>query len=51
MEKYQRPKQIRREYRNLGGKFKGGKLAPIMAVPIYGSETGLLNQNVVMVGW
>lgn len=48
MEKYQRPKQIRREYRNLGGKFKGGKLAPIMAVPIYGSETGILNQNVVM---
>lgn len=39
-------KSVRREYRHMAGKFKTGKLPPIMAVPFLGGESGLLEQTV-----
>ena len=44
--KYQRPISKRRESRSLGGRFKGGKLAPVMAVPMRESETAILSQSI-----
>lgn len=38
----------RRESRNLVGRFRGGKLAPVMAVPYLGGEGGMLSQTITM---
>lgn len=45
---YQTPRNIRRESRTLVGRFRGGKLVPVMAVPVRGSEGGLLSQQITM---
>lgn len=44
--KYMRPRGLRREGRNLAGRFRGGKLAPVIAVPFRESESGMLQQRV-----
>ena len=36
---------VRRESRNIAGRFRGGKLAPVMAVPFLGGEGGMLSQT------
>lgn len=38
----------RRESRNIAGRFRGGKLAPVMAVPFLGGEGGVLNQQITL---
>lgn len=38
----------RREVRNIVGRFRGGKLAPVMAVPFLGGEGGTLSQAVMV---
>ncbi|ETD01613.1 hypothetical protein [Rhodobacter capsulatus] len=43
---YQTKRNVRREARTLMGRFKAGKLAPVMAVPVKGSEGGMLSQSV-----
>lgn len=48
MTKYQTPISIRRENRTLVGRFRGGKLAPVMAVAVRGSEGGMLSQRVTL---
>jgi len=35
----------RRESRNIAGRFRGGKLAPVMAVPFKAGEGGMLSQT------
>lgn len=46
MSKYQNAINTRREARTLAGRFKGGKLAPIMATLFRESESGMLSQSV-----
>ncbi|MBW4983472.1 hypothetical protein KZZ07_13065 [Mameliella sp. CS4] len=41
-----KPRAIRREARTLAGRFRGGKLAPVMAVPFVGSESGSVTQSI-----
>lgn len=43
---YQTKRNLRREARTLMGRFKAGKLCPVMAVPVKGSEGGMLSQSV-----
>jgi len=43
---YQTKRNVRREARTLMGRFKAGKLCPVMAVPVKGSEGGILSQTV-----
>ena len=43
---YQKKRNVRREARTLMGRFKAGKLAPVMAVPVKGSEGGMLSQTI-----
>lgn len=43
---YQEARNVRREARTLVGRFRGGKLVPVMAVPVRGNEGGLLSQTV-----
>lgn len=38
----------RRESRNIAGRFRGGKLCPVMAVPFLGGEGGMLNQTATL---
>lgn len=38
----------RREMRNLVGRFRGGKLAPVMATAVKGGESGMLSQAINM---
>lgn len=45
---YQTPRNTRRESRTLVGRFRGGKLVPLMAVPVRGNEGGLVSQSVTM---
>lgn len=45
---YQQSRATRRESRSLVGRFKAGKLAPVMAVAVRGSESGFLSQSVTM---
>lgn len=42
---YQTPRTQRRESRTPAGRFRGGKLAPVMAVAVRGSEGGMLSQT------
>lgn len=46
MSKYQRATSTRRESRTLAGRFRGGKLAPVMAVPFRESESAILSQRI-----
>lgn len=46
--KYMKPRAVRRESRNPAGRFRGGKLSPVMAVPFRESESGILNQSAVL---
>ena len=46
MTKYQQPSSTRRESRTIAGRFRGGKLNPVMAVPFRESESGILSQTV-----
>lgn len=39
------PRNTRRESRNLAGRFRGGKLAPVMIVPFLPGESGMLSQR------
>ncbi|WP_380059023.1 hypothetical protein ACFE33_15850 (plasmid) [Falsihalocynthiibacter sp. SS001] len=48
MSKYMRPRTIRREAQSLAGRFRGGKLAPVMAQVFQGSESGILKENITM---
>ena len=48
MSKNQRPTQMRREYRDRTGRFRAGRLAPVMAVGIRGNEGGMLSQSITM---
>lgn len=43
---YQEAKNTRREARTLVGRFRGGKLAPVMAVAVRGNEGGIVSQTV-----
>ena len=45
---YQTPRNVRRESRTLVGRFRGGKLAPVMAVAVRPSEGGVLSQSITM---
>lgn len=38
----------RRESRNIAGRFRGGKLAPVLATPFLGGEGGVLQQTITM---
>lgn len=42
---YQNARNVRRESRTLVGRFRGGKLAPVMAVAVKGNEGGVLSQT------
>lgn len=44
--RYMSAKAQRREARNIAGRFRGGKLAPVMAVPFLGSESGSVQQSI-----
>jgi len=44
--KYMKPRATRREMRSVGGRFKGGKLAPVAATVIRESESAVLNQKI-----
>lgn len=46
LSKYMQPRGYRREGRTLAGRFRGGKLSPVMAVPFRESESGVINQTV-----
>lgn len=48
MVNYQKPRSTRRELRTLGGRFRGGKLAPVMATAFRESESGVLDQSIVL---
>lgn len=44
--RYQQPTSTRRESRTISGRFRGGKLAPVMAVALRESESCMLSQSV-----
>lgn len=46
LSKYMRPRGTRTESRTLAGRFRGGKLAPVMAVALRESESGTVSQAV-----
>ncbi len=48
MKSYQTPKNVRREARSRTGRFRGGKLNPVMAVGIRGNEGGVLSQTLTL---
>ncbi|RWR47183.1 hypothetical protein EOW66_17320, partial [Sinirhodobacter huangdaonensis] len=43
---YQDARNVRREARTLVGRFRGGVLAPVMAVAVRGNEGGFVSQKV-----
>ncbi|ARC88800.1 hypothetical protein [Rhodovulum sp. MB263] len=45
---YQNARNVRRESRTLVGRFRGGKLAPVMAVAVRGNEGGFLSQKITL---
>lgn len=45
LSKYMKPTATRRESRTLAGRYRGGKLAPVMAVPFRESESGVISQT------
>lgn len=48
MSKYQMTRNVRREANTKVGRFRGGKLAPVMAVAVKGSEGGMLSQTITL---
>lgn len=48
MQNYQSARNVRRESRTVVGRFRGGKLAPVMAVPVKGNEGGMLSQKITL---
>lgn len=48
MTTYQNARTTRREARTITGRFRGGKLAPVMAVAVRPSEGGMLSQTITM---
>jgi hypothetical protein len=46
MTQFQQNRSTREAGQTITGRFKGGKLAPVMAVPFRESESGILNQEV-----
>lgn len=46
MDKHNKGISKRRENRSVVGRFRGGVLAPVMAVPFHGNEGGTVNQEV-----
>ncbi len=46
MKDFQATRNVRRAARTLVGRFRGGKLAPVMAEAIRGNEGGLLSQSI-----
>lgn len=47
MSRYQRPTSTRTESRTLTGRFRGGKLTPVMAAVVRESESAILSQSCV----
>lgn len=45
---YQTTRNVRRESRTLVGRFRAGKLAPVMAVAVKGNEGGMLSQHITL---
>ena len=45
---FQSQRNKRREARTVLGRFRGGRLAPVLAVPVKGSEGGMLTQTLTM---
>ena len=48
MTKYQMQRNDRRYFQSETGRFRGGKLVPVMAVPVEQSEAGFISQSVTM---
>lgn len=48
MQSYQSKRNVRREARTLIGRFKGGKLTPVMQTVVRGSEGGMLSQSITL---
>lgn len=48
MSRYTQTRNVRRESRTIVGRFRGGKLAPVMAVAVRGNEGGMLSQSITM---
>lgn len=46
LSKYMKPRNKRKENRVSAGRFRGGYLTPVMAVPFEGSEGGMMKQSV-----
>lgn len=45
---YQSTRNVRRENRTLVGRFRGGKLAPVLATAVRGNEGGMLSQQITL---
>lgn len=45
---YRDARGVRREQRTILGRFRGGKLVPVMATVVRGSEGGMLSQSITM---
>lgn len=45
---YQSPTRMRREALTLAGRFRSGKLVPVMAVPVRPNEGGLVSQSITL---
>lgn len=45
---YQNARTTRRESRTITGRFRGGKLVPVMATAVRGNEGGMLSQNITL---
>lgn len=45
---YQTPRNVRRESSTLIGRFRGGKLNPVMAVAVKGNEGGMVSQSLTL---
>ena len=48
MTEYQKPRNTRRESLTVVDRFRGGKLIPVMAVPVRPNEGGMLSQSITM---
>ncbi|WP_371168640.1 hypothetical protein [Aliiroseovarius sp. 2305UL8-7] len=46
LSKYMKPRAVRREAQSSAGRFRGGKLTPVMATPYKGSESGVHSEVV-----
>lgn len=48
MSKYQEPRNTRREVITIVDRFRAGVLAPVRAIPVEGSESGILSGSVIL---